>query len=55
MTGDEARDAARAEWDTQEALRRPPGEERGIVIIEAGDRHEAMETFFRGPEPSPTS
>ncbi len=52
MTADEARDAAQAEWETQEALRRPPGEERGIAIIEAGDRREAVEKFLRGPGPS---
>lgn len=52
MTAEEARDAAQAEWETQEALRRPPGEERGIAVVEAGDRHEAIQKFFRGPGPS---
>lgn len=52
MTAEEARDAAQAEWETQEALRRPPGEERGIAVVEAGDRHEAIRKFFRGPGPS---
>jgi hypothetical protein len=52
FTAEEAREAARAEWETQEALRRPLGEERGIAVVEAGDRREAMQKFFRGPRPS---
>lgn len=54
FTAEEAREAAQAEWETQEALRRPPGEERGIAVVEAGDRREAMQKFFRGPGPTPS-
>ena len=52
MTAEGAREAARAEWETQEALNRPAEEARGIAVIEAGDRREAIAKFLRGSEPS---
>lgn len=52
ITAEEAREAARAEWETQETLCRQAGEERGIAVVEASDRREAMEKFLRGPGPS---
>lgn len=53
-SAEDARDAAQAEWETQESLHRPPGEERGIAVIEAGDRREAMAKFLRGSGSSPS-
>jgi hypothetical protein len=52
MTAEEACEAARAEWETQEALNRSAEGARGVAVIEAGDRREAIAKFLRGPGPS---